>query len=48
MEKGDKVLIVAEVVEEQTIRNEDYVSVIIRGRKNPIWVLKDELKVETE
>lgn len=48
MNKGDKVLIKAEVVDEQTVKKTEYVSVKIVGRENPIWVLKDELKAETE
>ena len=48
MTKGDKVLIKAEVVDEQTVKQTEYVSVKIMGRENPIWVLKTELKVEIE
>lgn len=48
MNKGDKVLIKAEVVDEQTVKQTEYVSVRIVGRENPIWVLKTELKVEIE
>lgn len=48
MNKGDKVLIKAEVVEEQTVKKTEFVSVKIASRDNPIWVLKDELKAETE
>ena len=47
-EQGDRVLIMAEVVEEKTVKKTEFVSVKIASRDNPIWVLKDELKDETE
>ena len=46
MDKGDKVLVKAEVVEEKTIKKTEFVSVQIASREYPIWVRKDEIKTE--
>lgn len=48
MEKGDKVLIKAEVVEVKKVQGGDMVRVVIEKRKDkPIWVEPSEI-IETE